>query len=576
MNNITFDNIFISGFLSIGEASVDLHEKGFVLVTGKNKETSTVQSNGSGKSTIFDSIFWTLSGETIRGASDVVNEKMTKEGCTCVLKFHDESHEYIIRRSKSHKEFGNSCHFYIDDELVSDQIKKSQEMISSTIPSVSSPEILGSIILLGQGLPYKFSSFSPMRRKDILETMSGSSSQIDLVKYKLDVEEQECNSRIRDYNADSSKCSGLISGHEGTISVLKSRLSQIKSSDEIDVRTEELLGIISVNENTISNLTTSIEETSNEIDQFQLMRESLESTIYQYKAKISVLESKVSSIKSGVCPTCGRPYEVSEDSLKDKEEAENELSQLRSTLSVMEIKLDAVKHNLLSYTSKKSNLENQKTACSYKISEAQREITSLTEVQDEADTINSQIKACEQKISFLKVKINDDEKLSLEEGKYLECVGYLKRQLSRDFKGYMLQGVIDFMSSRAEYYSDYLFTNGKKIEISLSGNKILISVGGRLYENLSGGERQRVDLAVQFSLRDMLVTTSGFSCNLLVLDEAFDNLDAQGSESLVRLVVNEFSDIDSVFVVTHHSEIDVPYDEMITVVKESDGISYLR
>ena len=155
---------------------------------------------------------------------------------------------------------------------------------------------------------------------------------------------------------------------------------------------------------------------------------------------------------------------------------------------------------------------------------------------------------------------------------YLTTVQFLKRQVSRDFKGYVLEEVIKFLSMRAESYGNYLF-DSRKIKVSLSGNKILIYIGDRLYENLSGGERQRIDLCVQFALRDMLMTTTGFSCNLLVLDEAFDNLDSQGSDNLISLVTTEFSDVNSVFTVTHHTDISIPYDSMITVTKNSNGIS---
>ena len=78
---------------------------------------------------------------------------------------------------------------------------------------------------------------------------------------------------------------------------------------------------------------------------------------------------------------------------------------------------------------------------------------------------------------------------------------------------------------------------------------------------------------VQFALRDLLSVTSGFTCNFLVLDEAFDNLDAQGTSSLVNLVTSEFSDVESVFIVTHHSQISIPYDKEICIVKNSSGVS---
>jgi len=73
--NILFKNIEIHNFLSLGDVSLDLNECGFVLVKGHNEEGSVIQSNGSGKSALFDAIFWTITGETLRGSDSVINEK---------------------------------------------------------------------------------------------------------------------------------------------------------------------------------------------------------------------------------------------------------------------------------------------------------------------------------------------------------------------------------------------------------------------------------------------------------------------------------------------------------------------
>lgn len=576
MNDVVFDRVYILGFLSIGEAEVDLRDQGFVLVKGENRESSIVQSNGSGKSTIFDSIFWTLCGETLRGATDVVNEKMTDTGCLCKLDFHVDSRAYTITRTKSHKNYGNSCYFYIDGELVSDQTKKSQEMISKTIPAVSSPEILGSIILLGQGLPYKFSSFSPTKRKDLLETMSGSDSEISKVKYKLDIEESGHSKKVSDLNSDTTRCEGLISGHQNTISILKQQIDSVKSKEEAQEEIEKLQSDIIELRNSIDSKKEAIEKETKQLQDYTTARDGATNLLNQYRISVATIKEKLSSIKSGNCPTCGRPYEVTEEVISQKNVLDSKMSQFVNQIPVISSKVDDLNSRIQQSNTSISTMNRDISASGFRISDYEKSISQLNNQIDQTNDLEDKITDLDKQISELKVKIHDNKTASDIEQEFVDCIGYLKRQLSRDFKGYMLKEVIKFMSTRSEYYSQYLFSNGKKIEVSLSGNKILISVGGRLYENLSGGERQRVDLAVQFSLRDMLVMTSGFSCNLLVLDEAFDNLDAQGSDALIKLVVAEFSDIDSVFTITHHSEIDIPYDKQVIVIKGSDGISQIQ
>ena len=65
---LKFHNIYINNFLSIGEANVNLEDKGYCLITGiNNNPNDAAKSNGSGKSSIMEAICWAFTGETIRG-----------------------------------------------------------------------------------------------------------------------------------------------------------------------------------------------------------------------------------------------------------------------------------------------------------------------------------------------------------------------------------------------------------------------------------------------------------------------------------------------------------------------------
>ena len=573
MENIVFDKININNFLSIENAEITLSEQGLVLVNGKNNESNIPQSNGAGKSTIFDAIFYTLTGTTLRGTTEVVNEKKSDIGCSCELDFHSLNDVYKIIRYKNHKKFGSSCYFYVNDELLSDQIKKSQELIVTTIPSVATPEVLGSIILLGQGLPYRFSSFTPSKRKDLLETMSGSTSEIANVVLNLTKELSEHKSKIDEAQLESTRCSGKISGLNNTIDLLNKRLNTILSPEEIKSQKENYKNQITQGTIQVTELQNKIKELEKQKEDITKIATQVNTYIGQNNAEIDSIKRQISSIKSGNCPTCGRPYDVTAEILDQKVSLEKELETLNATRQALLSKQKITSASSVEVQKDLQTTNSQIIELKNTIALNNQKIVELDSQDNTSAEINEQLTETKNQIDLLKIKINDNSKILNKEQEVCDCIEYLKRQVTRDFKGYMLQEVINYMSSRSEYYSDYLFTNGKKIKISLSGNKILISLDDRLYENLSGGERQRIDLAVQFALRDMLVITSGFSCNLLVLDEAFDNLDAQGSEALIKLIVSEFSDIDSVFIVTHHSEIDIPYDNKLTVTKDINGLS---
>ena len=146
---------------------------------------------------------------------------------------------------------------------------------------------------------------------------------------------------------------------------------------------------------------------------------------------------------------------------------------------------------------------------------------------------------------------------------------------TRDFRGYLLTNVISFNDKKAKEYSTDIFGTNK-LQFVLDGNNINIIYDDKPYENLSGGERQRLDIIVQFALRDMLCQFSGFACNILVLDELFDNLDSSGCDNVLNLITKRLTDIESVFIITHHSDISIPADSIITVYKDEKGISSVK
>ena len=81
--NLKFKKIEIDGFMSADYISLDLDSQDVVYVKGMNLSTNPPQSNGSGKSLIYDAIIWTLTGDTLRGSKSVKN--MKKDKCVCTL-----------------------------------------------------------------------------------------------------------------------------------------------------------------------------------------------------------------------------------------------------------------------------------------------------------------------------------------------------------------------------------------------------------------------------------------------------------------------------------------------------------
>src|ERR1041385_8105436 len=96
-----FETLHIENFATIGDVTVQLNQPGLILITGINKDAKKANSNGSGKSSIFEALCWCLWGQTIRDldADDVVNRKAKKD-CAVTLTLIDGTDRYQISRHR--------------------------------------------------------------------------------------------------------------------------------------------------------------------------------------------------------------------------------------------------------------------------------------------------------------------------------------------------------------------------------------------------------------------------------------------------------------------------------------------
>ena len=129
------------------------------------------------------------------------------------------------------------------------------------------------------------------------------------------------------------------------------------------------------------------------------------------------------------------------------------------------------------------------------------------------------------------------------------------------------------MDKKAKEYSRDVFGN-ESLSIVVDENYIDVLLNNKYYEALSGGEKQKVDIIIQLVLRDLLSNQLNIHSNILVLDEGLDFLDAKGSEAILNLIQSKLSDVESMFIISHHvEELNISYDTKIVVEKGSDGIS---
>lgn len=622
---ITFKSISIENFMSIGNVHINFDNyKGYNVVMGENHNlTDNARSNGSGKSSIFEAIVWSLTGETIRGNKDVANYN-GDDGALVDIVFEIDTHNYRIVRTKEHSKYKNNLFIYIDGEDKSGKgIRDTEKLLQQYLPELTA-SLIGSVIILGQGLPSRFTNNSPSARKEVLETLTRSDFMIDDLKSRIGNRKTELNTELRatqdsvlELKTKSNTTSRRIAEVQGKLSVLGTNedlTTELSSLIQQLTDKNEQVGILTLrkqaldeNKDNLQSQYTSLEaEYHNKLNDL-LNRYTVESS--QLNADIKILQQQIQNLEhkirkdksvTDICPTCGQklPDVYVPDTRKD----EQELALMRNRLSELSIQNEQL-YQTYKVTGRKAIdgqyeplLRSVKDTLANCLKENKDVSTSLNGLNVEIRSLDERKRYIESTLAIYDVQkktLEDEldslriEKQRLEEQQNsqvvvedsikerLTIISKFETVIKRDFRGYLLQDIIVYIDKRAKLYCKDVFDT-ELIDFLLDGNNISITYSGKPYEALSGGERQKVDLIIQFAIRDMLCAYTGFSTNIIALDEIFDNLDDVGSTRVIDLISNKLSDISGVFIISHHAkELNIPYDNELVIVKNNDGVSYL-
>lgn len=607
--------------MSFGHSELMFNDDGFIKVSGINENPNDMAtSNGSGKSSLWESIIWALTGETIRGTKHISNI-YGDDGTYVQLFFTIDTHSYSILRSKEHKQYKTSLIIEIDGKDCSGKgIRDSEKLLAQYLPDITA-SLLGSVIILGQGLPQRFTNNTPSGRKEVLETLSKSDFMIDDLRARIDSRKQELASMLRSFEDETLKLTAkadllnqtLMSNTSTLDTLIKGAFEEEKDSLEKDkeVLTTLLVqegSLVQENEIKIENLTAQLLEINTHITEekakidldYHTAVDPIRDMLNRSSFGLQNAQSEIKRIENikDVCPTCGQalPNVIKPDTSSLQNQCRIYLDEIASFKREIAEKDKMHSHFILEVQQKYDSLKTSLSQSLENAKKLKREHNlKYIEYNEQISTLTNRIAQITAKLMQIDATrstlINDNERIAKELDTineqllyntsqkelyqtHLDVVNKFDTAIKRDFRGYLLQNVIEYIEKRAKEYSFRIFDTDM-IEFCLEGNNINISYMGKEYENLSGGEKQKIDLIIQFSIRDMLCNHLGFTSNIIVLDEVFDGLDMIGCQRVVDLIAS-LSDIKNVFIVTHRKDLSIPCDKELIVVKSPEGISDIR
>ena len=618
--NIQFNKVILHNFGSYGHAEVDLRDKGFCLVSGRNNyKPDNALSNGSGKSFIWNGICFAITGQTIQGlSSNLKNINATDTDSYALVNFAVDGVEYTVVRSIAPK---SDLKIIKNDVDVSGKgIRESEKKLAEFLPDLTQT-LIASTCILGQGMPYKLSSFSPSGRKEVLENLTKSDFMIEDVKLRVANRLNELLRKQREYedsilanNTNKNTAQNRLNGINDELSKLvkpdyASEIKKVndlikKINKDIDDETKakknkEENELEAANQELLAVTTEKAQAREAETNNYNNKRNPLVQQKTELEAEARTLKAEVTRVQSikDVCPYCKQKLpDVHKPDTSVQEKRIAEITDLVKPIDKEIFDMDLKHSECLEQI--EDQFKAKLTAATAKVNQIKADIRLLTDnINDNSQSLNhangelsrlnyaeanfdNYKKGLEKEAADLTANINTltgavqltaTAKQELEV--HLGIVRKMETLIKRDFRGYLLTNIISYIDSKAKEYSQIVFGT-EDLNVYLDGNALDISYGGKLIDCLSGGEKQRVDLILQLAVKDMLEKYLNTRSNILVLDEITDFLDKQSCDAVMHLFETKLAGIESVFIVSHHAEeLNIPVTSELHIVKNENGIS---
>ena len=619
---IQFKKVIIHNFGSYSHAELDLQNRGFCLVSGQNKYVKdNASSNGAGKSACFNAICYALTGETISGIkSNLKNINTDEQDGWVQLDFLYGKDLFSLTRYFSPK--SDLKILKNDIDLSGKGIRESEKRLQELLPELSK-DLIASIIILGQGMPHKFSSFSPSGRKELLEKLTKSDFMIEDLKTRILARQQELSAKVREFEDSIIVNKTQLNGHLSSLDRLRADINS-KSRPEFDQLITDSHSRLLTAQQELSQYEAAIVELESRVEALnsQLLQISNEKAkirneeLTAYNASFTKLASEetrldvnISNIKKeiaklkaivDICPTCGQ--HLPDVRKPDTSSLEAQLQQALSEFSAVNENIAKCNSQHMEYVAQINSAFNDEiTSLTTTLNEAKRSLSTTRnnrnsvaiDLENEKGVYNKLVYDKQNWDSFIKARQTEISQLEAEVARLtnlisitstgkddfdqrLSIIKKMDQLIRRDFRGYLLTNIISYIDTRAKEYCSTVFGT-KELTICLNGNALDITYCGKMFDSLSGGEKQRVDLILQLAIRDLLTSYIGLNANILVLDEITDFLDKKSCQAVMALLEKELNTIESVFIISHRAaDLELAIDTEVNVVKNENGISEIN
>ena len=585
----------IANFRSVKEADIKLDKKHY-LILGKNHDDNGLDSNGSGKSNIPDSIAFCLFNRSLKKTNNFTRNGQKK--CSVILYFNHNGHKYKMKNQKPGKPS-----LFIDGE----ECKKLNlfEYVKDEVLGIDF-DTFKKIILLSDENRMSFCGMTDTQIKGLLDNLID-----DDINNKIDKAYKNNNEYLEETNRRLIGIPQIIENNKERIEELMYKIKNESKNEEGESKINEYKKSIIVHTKEAERISKKISILSKKFKQCKLNRqkqkESVMDALLRYRGGLNKLnesidwrdneinELTVKISKFVTCPECGYSFakKVNEDKerleslleerTKEKLELIEKKDNLVPKIKELEEELDSIVEK---YDDKMENLSERNSKLSDRLNDIKSNIKSTEiKISNIKQLKKNMMKNSMEEINDLKNKnIEQEELYSKLSKKYDRIYKFWKIHLGREgLKNYLYNKKLKLIE---QYTNNILLQLDVNYKVELDGfrklksgawkNKVSIKIiDGKNtwnYFDRSKGEELRIDYATMFAYRNLLSNKIGTTFEFISLDELFNGFDGTGKQEICEFIkcLSDYTDIKQSFIMSHDDDVKDNFKDIINVQKRNE------
>ena len=605
-------------------------DRGLVLVQGDNKDEPRMNSNGSGKSTIFDALDWALFGVVPRG--DHVDSVRNEEAALCTVAVElvaDDGQPVTVRRSRGRSTTVQLTVGSHGQDLTALDARETQNRIDSILGL--DRDVFHAAVLFAQGDLTHYAESGDAARMAILtkilrldevdvyfEAAKAKAKAVEAENIALVAKIGEDRSFLKDHEAFDFtaaiadwevKRQGEIAGLAGMISRQATDLTALEAeARELPAARDRHLDLSAQ----MSALLATVPDDA-AVRQAGERERAAHMQLVTLGAPRKLLAEQLDKMERlgiGMCPTCRQPITPDHKAV--------EVLTLRAQLQDLDDRIADADREYREIATEVGRLAQVYQATRQEFEAAQRALYAelmaveskikalgalaprMDAIRVEMNRIAGMVKAKQAEVNPYQEraehhrKVTDDTRATIADGEAriaalaerAEYIDFWVQALgAKGLKSYILDTRLQELSDAANYWVGLL--TGGTIWVQFEAQKATRSgktvnapdlricrwnpdgtITARNFASWSGGEKQRISFAVDFGLSRLLAGRASQKYDLLILDEVFKHLDKAGREAVMDLLQIMAREKSSVIVVEHDTDFQAMFDARVTVRKK--------